>query len=72
MNRLRSDDEVIDVVELLVLALESCRLGDALVSAALARIAGGDAEMGELRSDTARVVAMLARVAHLAERAGPR
>ena len=63
-----SDDETIEVVELLCLAVESCRVADHLVSVALERIAGMGTETSELRRDAARLAAMVARVPSLSDR----
>lgn len=68
MSRQWGDDEVIEMVELLVVAVESCRMADALVSAALARMAGTGAEVAELGSDAVRLGSMLAHLSCLRAR----
>lgn len=62
-----SDDETIEVVELLGMAVESCRVANTLVSVALERIAGVGTGTSELRRDTARLAVMLSRAPGLAE-----
>lgn len=65
-----ADTEAIELVELLCLAVESCRVADSLVSVALQRIAGvgtGADDLAEVRHDAERLVAMVSGAASLAE-----
>jgi hypothetical protein len=67
-----ADTGVIELVELLCLAVESCRVADSLVAVAVAlqRIAGvgtGADDLAEVRHDAERLVAMVSGAASLAE-----
>lgn len=59
-----SDEVAIEVVELLVLAADSCRMADGLVSAAVERLVGGEVDVAELRRHAARFADMLGRLDH--------
>jgi len=61
-GRCLGDDEAIEVVELMVLAMEMCRTTHGFVSVALERISGMSTDTTELRRDAARLVAMLSWV----------
>ena len=54
-----NDAEMIEVVELLSLAIECCQTADRFVSAALERIAGIGSGPAELAPEAARLAAML-------------
>lgn len=62
-----SDDEAIEVVELLCLAKEMCKTADGFVSVALERVSGTGADTYGLRRDAARLVAMLSPMARSVE-----
>jgi len=66
-GRCLGDDEAIEVVELLCLAMEMCKTADSFVSVALERVCGISTDTSELRRDAARLAAMLSPVARPAE-----
>lgn len=69
-GRCLNDDEAIEVVELLCLAMEMCKTADSFVSVALERVCGISTDTStdsELRRDAARLTAMLSSVARPAD-----
>lgn len=62
-----SEEQTIEVVELLRLAVESCRTAETLVSAGLERFVGMGADTAQLRHDAARLAAMLSHAPTLAQ-----
>lgn len=61
------DSEVIEMVEMLRLAVEACRVVEGFASAALHRLGGLDPDTAELRHDMARLASMASVVSWMAE-----
>jgi hypothetical protein len=66
-GRFFDDDQVVELGELLCLAVELSQAAQGFVSAVLERLAGGSGDLGELRRDAARLVRLLSGAPTLAE-----
>lgn len=66
-GRCLSDDEAIEVVELLCLAKEMAKAADGFMAVALERVCGMGADTSGLRRDAALLVAMLSPMARSVE-----